>query len=104
MTNELFLQIISAILTILVALITTFVIPWFKARFTKEQMDAFNYYLDLAVRCANQIYTPEQWAEKKTYVTHYLTDVVNDKFALSLTEQDIDVLIEGTVKKVKEIK
>ena len=101
MTNELFLKILSAIITIIMALVSAYVIPWLKSKVSKEQIDMFNYYLDLAVRCANQIYTADQWEQKKTYVMEYLTNVVNDKLNLTLTEEDISNLVEGKVNEVK---
>lgn len=100
--NELFLQIVSAILTIIIALSTYYLKKWINTKVSKEQMDMFNYYLDLAVRCANQIYTPEEWEDKKEFVMHYLTDVVNDKLNLSLNEADLSNLIEGKVNEVKQ--
>ncbi len=105
MTNELFLQIVGALITIAIALVSAYVIPWLKTKVNAEQIATFNYYLDLAVRCANQIYTPEQWKEKKEYVMNYLTSVVNTKLKLSLTEEDLSNLIEGKVNEIKrEIK
>lgn len=103
MTNELFIKIVGAVITILVSLITAFVIPWIKTRVETDKLEKFDYYLKLAVRCANQIYTPEQWKEKKQYVTDYITKLCNDTFKLSLTAQDIDVLIEGYVNEIKRI-
>ena len=102
MSNELFIKIIGAVLTIAVSLITAFVIPWIKSKLNQTQLEKLDYYLNLAVRCANQIYTPEQWIEKKQYVTHYITDKVNNGLKLSLTPEDIDTLIEGAVNAVKE--
>ena len=101
MTNEIFIEIIGAVLTIIVSLVTAFLIPWLKSKLNQTQLEKLDYYLNIAVRCANQIYTPEQWKEKKSYVTLYITDVVNDKLHLTLSEEDIDLLIEGCVNKVK---
>lgn len=101
-TNELFMTICGAILTILVALITKVVIPWIVAKIGHEKMQQFDYYLNKAVKCANQVYTVEQWAEKKAFVTKYLTNIVNNKLDLSLSAADIDLLIEGAVKEAKE--
>lgn len=101
MTNELFLKIVSAVITIIFALISAYVIPYFKAKVSQDQINTFNYYLDLAVRCANQIFTPEQWQEKKTYVMNYLTNVVNDKLKLTLSEEDLSNLVEGKVNEIK---
>jgi len=102
MNNDLFLEIVSSVLTIIVALITAYVIPWLKSKVNETQMQQIDKYIDLAVRCAEQIYTPEQWKEKKQFVLDYVTNVVNDKFSLSLTEEDIDLMIEGIVNKVKK--
>lgn len=99
--NELFIKIVGAILTILVAVITSVVIPMIKTKMNQTQLEKLDYYLNLAVRCANQIFTPEQWEAKKTYVTAYITDKVNNGLKLSLTAEDIDVLIEGCVNQIK---
>jgi len=101
MTNEHFLQIISGVITILMALVSAYVIPWLKSRIDDVQLQQINSYIELAVRCANQIYTPEQWQEKKRYVTSYITELINDKFSLTLNSVDIDTLIEGKVNEVK---
>ena len=103
MSNEqLFLQIVSGVITVVFALISAYVIPWLKTKISKDQIETLNYYLELAVKCANQIYTEAQWQEKKQYVTNYIVDVINNKLSLTLTEQDIDTLIEGMVNHVKK--
>lgn len=103
MSNEqLFLQIVSGVITIVFALISAYVIPWLKTKISKDQIETLNYYLELAVKCANQIYTEAQWQEKKQYVTNYIVDVINNKLSLTLTDQDIDTLIEGMVNHVKK--
>lgn len=101
MNNELFLSIVGAVLTIIVTWVTTVVIPWIKSKMNQTQLEKLDYYLNLAVRCANQIYTPEQYVAKKTYVTRYITEIVNTKLGLDLDSHDIDILIEGVVNQVK---
>lgn len=101
MNNELFIKIVSAIITIITALITAYVIPWLKTKINENQMIQINKYIELAVRCANQIFTPEQWAEKKDFVLEYVTETVNNKFSLTLSQEDIDLMIEGVVNEVK---
>ena len=78
MNNEIFIKIVGGVITILCALITGFVIPWLRSKLNESQMNNLNYYLNLAVRCANQIYTPEEWIQKKQYVTEYITVIVVD--------------------------
>lgn len=102
MNNEVFLKISGAIITIAVTLITGFLIPWLKSKISQTQLEKLDYYLKLAVRCANQIYTPEQYVQKKEYVLKYITDICNNTFNLSLSALDIDTLIEGTVNEIKK--
>lgn len=101
MNNEVFLKIIGAIITIAVTLITGYLIPWLKSKINQTQLEKIDYYVRLAVRCADQIYTEDQWAQKKIYVTNYITDVCNKTFNLTLTEKDINVLIEGAVNDLR---
>lgn len=102
MTDELFIKIISAIITIVVGLITAYVIPWLKTKINDTQLEQINKYIELAVRCAEQIYTADEWQQKKTFVLDYITNVVNDKFSLTLNELDIDLMIEGVVNEIKK--
>lgn len=100
--NDVFMQIMSAVITILCAVITGFVIPWIKSKIDAEQTEKLAYYIDMAVRCAEQIYTPDEWELKKLYVTKYITTLVNDTFKLTLSAEDINVLIEGAVNQLKK--
>lgn len=100
--NDLFLKIVSAILTIIVALVTSVLIPWIKSKITAEQMELLTRYTEYAVRCAEQIFTPDEWQEKKLFVLNYVTEIINDRFKLTLTDQDINTLIEGVVNEVKK--
>lgn len=102
MTNELFMKIVSAVITIIVALISAFVIPWIKEKIGVVKFNKLVEYTELAVRSAEQLFDEEQWKEKKLYVTVYIKELCNDVFKLSLTDKDIDVLIEGIVNEVKK--
>lgn len=100
--NDLFIKVVSGLLTIFVAIIMYVVIPWIKTKITEEQMRLLEQYTEYAVRCAEQIFTPEEWQEKKIWVTEYVTAIINDKFNLTLTTEDINTLIEGVVHLVKK--
>lgn len=101
MSNEIFVKICVSIITILGALITTFVIPYIKSKIGQQNMNKIVEYAKIAVRCAEQIYTPEQWKEKKQYVMDYLLNLVNNKLNIKITEEDLDVIVEGVVNEIK---
>jgi len=99
--NDLFIKIVSAILTIFVALITSVVIPWIRSKITAEQMELLRSYTEYAVRCAEMIYSPDEWQDKKAWVMQYITDIINQKFNLTLSYEDINTMVEGVVQEVK---
>lgn len=65
-------KLIVAVLTLLLAIVTTFVIPWIKANKTQTQLNTWNMWVRIAVTAAEQIFTSDQWTEKKQYVLDYL--------------------------------
>lgn len=102
MKEELFFQIVSLLITLIAAIITGILIPYIKSKLTASQMAQVTKYTEMAVRCAEQMYTTEEWAKKKLYVEQYITGIIRGTFKLDITEEDINVLIEGCVNKVKK--
>lgn len=100
--NEALINLLIAIIGVVAAAITAYVIPWIKSRTTAEKWDQLIYYTTLAVRFANQTMTPEQWMEKKLTVTEYLRGVIDTKLHININEDDLDKIIEGIVNEVKE--
>lgn len=101
MEKEIFMQIVGAVFTLIMSLITAYLVPWIKTKMDANQLAQINKYIELAVRCAEQIFTPEQWREKKDYVYDYIINKVETEFKIHLTEADIDLMIEGVVNEVK---
>lgn len=100
MNEEMITIIIKAVLAILSVFITTVLVPYIKERIGNDKYNKLVEYTKYAVRCAEQLYTPEQWEEKKKYVSQYITEKAND-MGIGLNEQDIDLLIEGVVNLIK---
>lgn len=100
MNNEMITVIIKAVLAILSVFITTVLVPYIKERIGNDKYNKLVEYTKYAVRCAEQLYTPEEWEKKKQYVSQYITEKAND-MGIGLNEQDIDLLIEGVVNLIK---
>ena len=100
MNSELIAVIIKSVLAILSVVITTVIVPYIKERIGQDKYNKLVEYTKYAVRCAEQIYTPEEWEKKKEYVSQYITEKAND-LGIGLNEQDIDLLIEGVVNLIK---
>ena len=100
MNNEMITVIIKAVLAILSVFITTVVIPFIKEKLGEAKYNQLVEYTKYAVRCAEQMFTPEQWEKKKEYVSAYISDKATE-LGIGLDEQDIDLLIEGVVNLIK---
>lgn len=100
MNNEMVSVIVKAVVAVLSVLITSVIIPYIKGKIGENKYNEIKKYVEYAVRCAEQIYTPEQWQEKKAYVKAYIIRKAAE-FGIDMTEEDIDILIEGIVNEVK---
>lgn len=99
MDTNVFMTIALAIISIAGALVSAYVIPWIKTKISAQDMETITFWVRFAVRCADQLFTPEQWEEKKQYVLAYVIDMAS-KIGIKLTEQDINVLIEAAVNEI----
>lgn len=104
MNSELFVKIILAIVSICGALVTAYVVPFIKSKISSEELSKLFEYAKIAVRCAEQIYTVEQWQEKKEYVMNYVMNIMNEKLHINLSYDQIDTIVEGIVNEVKHNK
>lgn len=101
MTGELFTQICLAVISIISALITAFVIPYIKSKVSKEKIEQIDYYTKIAVKCAEQIYGQEEWQEKKQYVMEYVRKMCLEVLNIEITYDQLDTIVEGIVYSVK---
>lgn len=87
--------IIGAVVTLLSALISAFLIPYIKRNTTKKELEEFDFWVKIGVQAAEQVFSSEQAKEKKEYVLNFLTDKGYDvDFA------DINNIIEAEVLKL----
>lgn len=85
-------QIITAVIALLSALVTAFVIPWLKERIGAERLATWQQYVEIAVRAAEQLYGAAQGEEKKAYVVQYLAGK-----GIQFDTETVDKMIEATV-------
>lgn len=91
--------IISAVVALIAALITTFLIPYIKGKISKQQYDRLLEAVRIAVAAAEQLFTsPQSGADKKQYVQEFLAAQGYD-----VSDQEIDTMIEATVGKINGV-
>lgn len=86
-------QIVLALIGVLTTILTTVVIPYFKAKTTAEQRDNIYFWAKIAVEAAEKIYKDSgMGAAKKKYVEEFLAD-----HGIILDPTQLDVVIESAV-------
>lgn len=104
MNGELFVQICLGVISIIGAIAAAYVIPFIKTKISATEMQKLIEYVNIAVRCAEQIYTVEQWLDKKEYVMKEVIEFMNNKLRIELSYDQIDTIVEGVVNEVKQWK
>ena len=85
-------QIIQAVIALVAALVSGFLIPWIKRRTSAEDLKKWQTYVEIAVRAAEQLYKTEQAQEKKAYVISYLAAK-----GIKFDSETVDKMIEAAV-------
>lgn len=89
-------QIILAIITLIGGLITRYLIPWLKDKLDDRQYNALATLVRVGVFAAEQIFSTDQWKEKKQYVVDLLKE---NGYIVDTTA--VDALIESTVRELR---
>ncbi len=90
--------VINAVIALIAAVITAFVIPWIKSKTTAAQREEINAWVKIAVTAAEQIFTETGMGkEKKAYVLKFL-----EEKNLKIDEESVDLMIESAVKNMNE--
>lgn len=87
--------IIEAVITLIVALITAFVIPWVQKKIGAENREDFLRWVDIGVAAAEQLFTAQATQVKKEFVMEFLRE---NGFVYN--EWEVDAAIEAAVIKL----
>ena len=100
MSPELITELTKAVVTVILILVSAYVIPWLKNKVGEDKYATVVEYAEIVVRSAEKIYTPDEWERKKDYAVHLLNKKV-ESMGLVISEQEINAIIEGAVQAVK---
>lgn len=84
-------QIISAVIALISALVSAFLIPWLKTKIDADKLQTLRTYVEIGVK-AEQLYTATDGAAKKAYVVNFLAEK-----GIQFDVETIDKLIEAAV-------
>ena len=86
-------EIIKAVLYLIIALISCFLIPYIKSRTTQKQQENMEYWVNKAVTAAEQIIKERGMGAKKNVI---VKEFLNDH-GFDANLEEIDCLIESAV-------
>ena len=90
--------IMEAIIALVVAVITAFVIPWLKGKIDADKLEQIKLWVTVAVEAAEQLYNGTgRGEEKKAYVVKFLQEK-----AITQDPDSLDKLIEAAVFNLPE--
>lgn len=86
-------QVIVAVLTLVISLVSAFLVPLIKSKVSAEQLETIKFWVNIAVEAAEQMYVGSgKGAAKKAYVQEFF-----ESKGFTLNTAEIDALIEGAV-------
>ena len=90
--------IMEAIIALVVAVITAFVIPWLKGKIDADKLEQIKLWVTVAVEAAEQLYNGTgRGEEKKAYVVKFLQEK-----GFTIDPDSLDKLIEAAVFNLPE--
>ena len=87
--------IINAVVALLAAIITAFVVPWMKRNTSQKDREEMLEWVEIAVAAAQQLCHQLSGAARKEYVVEFLAAKGYD-----VKEQEVDAAIEAAVLKL----
>ena len=85
-------QIISAVIALISALVSAFLIPWLKTKIDANKLQTIKTYVEIGLKAAEQLYAATDGEEKKAYVINFLAED-----GIRFDVSTIDQLIEAAV-------
>lgn len=98
--DKIIFEIVKIIVMFAALVVTRYLVPWVKEKIGADKLAVAEKWAKYAVLKAQQVLWSESGADKKTYVSEFLKEILIDK-NIALSDEQLDVLIEAAVKQMK---
>ena len=100
--NENLFNVIISLIPVLGTIITSFLIPCIRVHINTARLSQYKEWAMLAVKAADMLWKETgHGSDKKAYAVEFLNNLFNTK-KTTITEEQLNVLIESAVKEMKE--
>ena len=100
MSPEMITKIVEAVVTVILLLISAYVIPWLKNKIGEDKYNQIIAYCEKCVRAAEQIFTEEEREQKKQYVEKSMV-LYLEKIGYEISVTELNTIIEASVNYIK---
>lgn len=100
MMNDIVFEVVKVVVMVAALVITRYLVPWLKEKIGADKLALAEKWAKYAVLKAQQVLWDETGKDRKAYVTEFLKEILMAK-NISLSDEQLDVLIEAAVKQMK---
>lgn len=98
--SEITFEALKLVIMVVSLVVARYLIPWLKASVDEHNMEQIITIVESAVQMAQQVHSSESGEKRKEIVTEYVHKMLLKK-GLTLSEEELDTLIEAFVKQLK---
>lgn len=100
MSPEMITEVTKAVITVVLVILSAYVVPWVKSRIGEEKYETILDFAEIVVRSAEKMFTVDEWAQKKAYAVNMVQNKAKE-LGIDINEKEINAIIEGAVQAVK---
>lgn len=98
--DEIIFEVIKVVVMVAALVIARYLVPWLKEKIGADKLTQIEKWAHYAVEMAQQVHWSETGPDKKAIVTEFLKEILTAK-NISISDEQLDVLIEAAVKEMK---
>ena len=98
--NDILFEVLKIVVMLVALVVARYLVPWLKEKIGADKLTEAEKWAKYAVLKAQQVLWEETGADRKTYVTEFLKEILTAK-NIALSDEQLDVLIEAAVKQMK---
>lgn len=98
--NEIVFEVIKVVVMVAALVVARYLVPWLKEKIGTDRLAQIEKWTKYAVEMAQQVHWFQPGKDRKAIVTEFLREILTAK-NISISEEQLNVLIEAVVKEMK---
>ncbi len=98
--DEIIFEVIKIIVMVAAMVVARYMVPWLKEKIGTDKLAQIEKWARYAVEMAQQVHWSQPGEDRKAIVTEFLKEILIAK-NISISDEQLDVLIEAAVKEMK---